>query len=121
MHAQKMRLQTSTPTTSAATIDQVHSERTRTDCGVMPIGQPNPNALSQSEVEHAPRVTMSSSELADSRATRPERPRPTEPPSAADLHGCGAPGLPGQPETTRWGLDQPGRGACVGRPRGVRS
>ena len=75
-----MRPQTSPPTASAATADQVHSPRTACAWVVMPSGHPNPNAFSHCSVEQALSEIMSATAPTDIRATRPERPRPTSPP-----------------------------------------
>src|SRR6185437_8902323 len=80
MQAQKMRPQTSPPTASAATADQVHRPRVACAWVVMPSGHPNPNAFSHCSVEHALSEIMSAATPTDIRATRPERPRPTSPP-----------------------------------------
>src|SRR3954452_5083265 len=80
MQAQKIRPQTSPPTASAATADQVHRPRTACAWVVMPSGHPNPNAFSHCSVEHALSEIMSATTPTDIRATRPERPRPTSPP-----------------------------------------
>ena len=75
-----MRPQTSAPTASAATADQVHRPRMACAWVVMPSGHPNPNAFSHCSVEHALSEIMSATTPTDIRATRPERPRPTSPP-----------------------------------------
>src|SRR5215207_9695020 len=110
---QRIRVHTTTPTTSAAIVDHVQSSRIRSACGVTPSGQPNRRT---SSIEHPVAVRPTNPTSPDNLARRADRAR-TNP----TLKRPPRPDQPGsnelvEPRTTISSEPRPAGGARPVRP-----